>query len=69
LYALIGLHNLIQSRRLGEARQRAQHILQLFAFGVEDVAQAQLFGGDGGDDIVEASLPSQRGINLGKGWQ
>ena len=49
-----------------KSRQGSQDILQLFALGVEEMTQAKFLGGDGGDDLIEAFLPGQGGINLGK---
>lgn len=46
--------------------QLAQDVLQLFALGVQNVAQAQLLGGDGGDDFIDAPVPGQGGSMMGK---
>lgn len=66
LHAFVDLHHLVQGGRLVQTGYGAQDVLQLFALDVEEVAQAQLLGSDGGDDLIEAALSGQRGIILGE---
>ena len=68
LHALVDLHDLRKGGRLPQAGQGAQDILQLLPLGVEDVAQAEFLGGDGGNDLIEASLAGQRGVDLRESW-
>ena len=68
LHALVDLHDLLKVRRLLQAGQGTKNVLQLFPLGVEDMAQAELLSGDGGDDPVDAALSGQRGVNLRECW-
>jgi hypothetical protein len=66
LYALVDSEHLILRGRLIQTGQGPQDVLQIFALGVENVAQAQLLGGDGSNNFVQTPLAAQRRIVFGK---
>jgi hypothetical protein len=64
-----GQHFADRGRRTAESRQGPEDILQFFALGVEDMAQAEFLHRNGGKNLIDRVLPLDRRVDGGKAWK